>query len=584
MFLPTLKDYKDPVGACLVNSNIHFQILITKEYNIWDLKLYLEKDGTNNTILYLMNYERSDDYYNYFNLDLSINEVGLYFYCFVFNDVYGRHYISKDESLEAVLSDRKESWQLLIHDQFRGDLEWFKGKIMYQIMVDRFFDGGVKFVKDYAIMHKDWNELPIFKPTNGKVLNNDFFGGDLKGIIKKLDYLKSLNVSVILLNPIFNAYSNHKYDTSDFLEIDPMYGDENLFKELTQKAKEKGISIILDGVFNHTGSDSIYFNKEGRFSSVGAYQSKKSPYYSWYFFRKYPNDYESWWGFDTLPKVNQNEPSYIDFINGPNGVINKWIKFGARGFRLDVVDEYEDSFVLELNKAVKRDDDNNILLGEVWEDASNKVSYGEMRCYCTGDTLDSVMNYPIRDMSIAFIRGDIDAYAFVRRLESLRENYPLPFFYSLMNLMGSHDRPRILNMLCGETWESVDPLYRGTCALSAEQRALAVKRLRELWNLYTALPGMPCLYYGDEAGMEGAGDPFCRGTYPWGKEDKEILAFTRDALALRASRPVLRRGGFSIEGIAPDAVRIRRFVHAGCDAFGEALDDTDYEITIRTIR
>ena len=550
MFLPTLKEYKDPVGACLVNSNIHFQILITKEYNIWDLKLYLEKDGTNNTILYLMNYERSDDYYNYFNLDLSINEVGLYFYCFVFNDVYGRHYISKDESLEAVLSDRKESWQLLIHDQFRGDLEWFKGKIMYQIMVDRFFDGGVKFVKDYAIMHKDWNELPIFKPTNGKVLNNDFFGGDLKGIIKKLDYLKSLNVSVILLNPIFNAYSNHKYDTSDFLEIDPMYGDENLFKELTQKAKEKGISIILDGVFNHTGSDSIYFNKEGRFSSVGAYQSKKSPYYSWYFFRKYPNDYESWWGFDTLPKVNQNEPSYIDFINGPNGVINKWIKFGARGFRLDVVDEYEDSFVLELNKAVKRDDDNNILLGEVWEDASNKIAYSKRRSYFSGYELDSVMNYPFRNAIIDLVNNR-NVCLFKDRIRSIINNYPKHVLDSLMNILGTHDTIRALNSFLGVNSSYMSKEEQANYKISQSEYYVARHKLMLASIIQYTLPGVPSLYYGDEAGVTGFTDPLCRKTFPWGKEDTTLLSHYQKLGKLR-EKELFKEGSYQEEYLARD--------------------------------
>ena len=240
-------------------------------------------------------------------------------------------------------------------------------------------------------------------------------------------------------------------------------------------------------------------------------------------------------------------------------------------------------FLRDLRTAVRTQDAQAALLGEVWEDASNKVSYGAQRCYCLGDTLDSVMNYPLRKAAIGFVTGTLDAYAFCRMVESLRENYPLPFFYSLMNLMGSHDRARLLNVLAGETWEQVDPLERGGCRLSDAQRALAIRRLAEMWKLYAALPGMPSVYYGDEAGMEGAADPFCRFPYPWGREDAQVMTITREALALRASRPILRRGALQLHPIDRDTVRIRRFAYAGCDVFGEPLDDAEFEINVHAI-
>ena len=489
---------------------------------------------------------------------------------------------------EGQVSNTEPSpYQITVYARDYAPPAYLRDGIMYQIFPDRFCRSRAPwYTREDIYLHEKWDEPPlaIFDPRNGDTHSRDFFGGDLKGIISKLDYLQSLHISVLYLNPIFQARSNHRYDTGDYTRVDPMLGDEEDLRRLCEEAGRRGIRVLLDGVFSHTGDDSRYFNHYGRYDSVGAFQSKDSPYYPWYTFERYPRKYHCWWGIDTLPEVDEENESYRSFMLSENGIGRRWVRLGTSGWRLDVADELPMHFLRDLRTSVKAEKSDAALLGEVWEDASNKVSYGEMRCYCTGDTLDSVMNYPLRDMSIAFIRGDIDAYSFVRRLESLRENYPLPFFYSLMNLMGSHDRPRILNMLCGETWEGVDPLYRGTCVLSQELRSLAVKRLRELWKLYTALPGMPCLYYGDEAGMEGATDPFCRGTYPWGKEDKEIFTLTRDALALRASRPVLRRGGFSIEAVAPDAVRIRRFVHAGCDAFGEALDDKDYEVTISTVR
>lgn len=547
LFLPTQKEYKDPVGACLVNSNIHFQIAITKEYNIWDLKLHIEKDGSDDTILSLMHYAYSDDYYNHFEIDFRLNSSGLYFYCFEFCDVYGTHYISKDENLEAVLSDKKENWQLLIHNEFLGNLDWFKGKIMYQIMVDRFYDGGVSFVKDYAIVHKDWSELPNYKPINGKVLNNDFFGGDLKGIIAKLDYLKSLNVGVILLNPIFTAYSNHKYDTSDYMQIDPMFGDDMVFTELCKKAKEKGISIILDGVFNHTGSDSVYFNKFNRFNSIGAYQSKQSPYYSWYFFKEYPDKYECWWNFDTLPKVNQLNPTYIDFICGDKGVVNKWISLGARGFRLDVVDEYEDCFVDELNKAVKKSDPNNILLGEVWEDASNKIAYSKRRSYFSGKQLDSVMNYPFRNAIIDLVNNR-NVLLFRNRIRSIINNYPKHVLDSLMNVLGTHDTIRALN-----SFLEVNPSYmskdeQANYKISQSEYYLARHKLVLASIIQYTLPGIPSLYYGDEAGVSGFVDPLCRKTYPWGKEDQALLEHYKKLGEVRKN-PLFTSGDYQEEFI-----------------------------------
>lgn len=534
-FLPIVNEFKNPVGANLVDTNIHMMLGVTKKFNIWDLKIVIEKDGTNDAIFYLLNFLRSDEDYYYYDIDFLISDAGLYYYFFTFSDCYGTHFISKSDSLEGIVSDKLERYQLLIHNRFKGSLHWYKGKIMYQIMVDRFYNGGVNYVKDYAIMHKDWHELPNYKPIDGKVLNNDFFGGDLLGIIKKLDYLKSLNVGVILLNPIFNAYSNHKYDTSNYMEIDPMYGDDEIFKELCAKAKEKGISIILDGVFNHTGSDSIYFNKDNRFNSVGAYQSKTSPYYSWYFFDKYPNKYEAWWNFETLPKVNQNNPDYIDYINGSNGVISKWIGLGARGFRLDVVDEYEDSFVAELNKAVKRSDNNNILIGEVWEDASNKIAYSKRRSYFNGKQLDSVMNYPFRNAIIDLVNTR-NAFVFRNRIRSIINNYPKHVLDNLMNILGTHDTIRALNSFLDVNANYMTKDEQANYQISQSEYYKARHKLLLASSIQFTLPGIPSIYYGDEAGVDGFVDPLCRKTYPWDHVDETLLNHYKKLGALREEK------------------------------------------------
>jgi len=479
------------------------------------------------------------------------------------------------------------AFQITVYDRKYAPPAWLHEGIMYQIFPDRFCRSRAPwYTRKDIYLHEEWNEPPlaIFDPRNGDTHSRDFFGGDLKGIISKLDYLQSLHVTVLYLNPIFLARSNHRYDTGDYTRIDPMLGDEEDLKTLCEEAEKRGMRVLLDGVFSHTGDDSLYFNRYGRYPTVGAYQSKKSPYYGWYTFEQHPNKYRSWWGITTLPEVNKENASYRHFILDENGIARKWVRAGTDGWRLDVADELPMRFLRDLRAGVKTEKPDAALLGEVWEDASNKVSYGEMRCYCLGDTLDSVMNYPLRAAALSFIKGDIDAYLFTRYVQSLHENYPIPFFYSLMNLMGSHDRARVINVLAGETWEDVDPLYRGMGALSAEQRALGIRRLQEMWKLYAAMPGIPSIYYGDEAGLEGAADPFCRHPFPWGQEDAEVMRITREALDLRASRPVLRRGAFSISAVDAETVCIRRFAYSGHDVFGQELEDADYIVTIHSVR
>lgn len=444
---------------------------------------------------------------------------------------------------------------------------WRSRQVYYQIFPERFKNGDPSRTPPSA---EAWGSAPT---------RENFMGGDLAGIAQQLDYIQSLGATCLYLTPIFRAPSNHKYDTVDYFEIDPAFGTKDDLRRLVDGVHARGMRIILDGVFNHCG---YWWDK---FQDV-VKNGKASPYCSWFFIHSYPVDaeqqnYDCVGHYKWMPKLNLADPDARDYFLS---VGRYWLEeFGIDGWRLDVADELPMRFLRDLRTAVRTQDAQAALLGEVWEDASNKVSYGAQRCYCLGDTLDSVMNYPLREAAIGFVTGTLDAYAFCRRVESLRENYPLPFFYSLMNLMGSHDRARLLNVLAGEAWEGVDPLERGGCRLSDAQRALAIRRLAEMWKLYAALPGMPSVYYGDEAGMEGAADPFCRFPYPWGREDAQVMTITREALALRASRPILRRGALQLHPIDRDTVRIRRFAYAGCDVFGEPLDDAEFEINVHAI-
>lgn len=446
--------------------------------------------------------------------------------------------------------DHPPSYQITVYQPAEVPA-WYKQGIMYQIFVDRFKkgqqNGCFPYPRKNSLLHTDWNDTPIYiKDERGRVTHWDFFGGNLAGVLEELPYLKELGISIIYFNPIFDSPSNHKYDTSDYLKIDPAFGDEETLELLVARAKSLGISIILDGVFSHTGSDSIYFNKYGNYPGLGAYQSPDSPYFKWYKFKLSCDIYECWWDVDTLPEVEEMDPSYRQFIYGSeDSVIRKWMKKGIAGWRLDVADELPDEFIQELRQAVKEINPEAVLIGEVWEDASHKESYGQLRQYFLGNELDATMNYPWREVFLNFLLGQSDAGMLHRQILSLYENYPRENFYAAMNLIGSHDRPRILTLL-GEAPPEGDlsDSRRQSFRLNSLARQLAVQRLRLLSLVQMTFPGVPCVYYGDEAGLEGYGDPYNRGTYPWGYEDRELQEWYKRMIRLRLEYEVLQTGDF----------------------------------------
>lgn len=484
---------------------------------------------------------------------------------------------------EGVLTDSPRAWQITVYDRRYDTPHWLRSGVMYQIFPDRFASSGEQHPRrEECYYHQSWNETPILMPE-GRDDNcaRDFFGGDLKGIREKLPYLKDLGVTVVYLNPIFRARSNHRYDTADYSQVDPLLGTNEDFLALCADAKSMGIRIMLDGVFSHTGEDSIYFNRYGRYPSVGACQSHQSPYYSWYKFTRYPDEYKSWWGFHSLPELDKDNESYRDFMFREDGIVRSWIARGASGWRLDVADELSLYFLRSLRRAVKAQDPDAAVLGEVWEDASHKEAYGEMRCYCQGDTLDSVMNYPLREAAMAFLTGQTDACALARLIRSQQENYPAPFYYSLMNLAGSHDRARAINALCGRTWEHIPPAQRGKYRLSPKEYALGAARYAEMMKLLCALPGIPCVYYGDERGMQGGPDPFCRGTFPWDGGDRELEETIRALLWQRRRSPALQTGSLKVEALDQDTLRITRAIVRGMDVFGQKFPNETVTVEIK---
>ena len=451
------------------------------------------------------------------------------------------------------------SFQITVYDRAYTVPSWMHDGVMYQIFVDRFCDGGAPLLdkKPGLVTHASWDEKPneYSNAPLGSNLGYDFFGGNLAGVIQKLPYLRKLGVTVLYLNPIFDAQSNHKYDTGDYTHVDPTFGTNEDFVRLCRAARANGIRVMLDGVFSHTGDNSVYFNRYGLYDSVGAYQSKDSPYASWYRFHDYPEEYDCWWGVKTLPEVDENCRSYRDFIiYNEDSVVAQWIARGASGWRLDVADELPDDFICELRARVKLENPEAVVLGEVWEDASNKIAYSERRRYFGGGELDSVMNYPLRDAILAYLNGGT-AEHFAETMETLRENYPRDVFYNLMNIIGTHDTARALTVLgvMSEDWKKSRD-ERAHYELPPDRLETAKRRLRLAAVIQFTMPGSPTIYYGDEAGRQGFEDPFNRRTYPWGAEDREILAFYRRLCEVRADSETLIRGELRFDTGENDAL------------------------------
>ncbi len=469
--------------------------------------------------------------------------VGLIWYTFRLEGFFGRY-------LEI------PQHQLTVYDGSEAVPGWFGEGMTYQIFPDRFCRTAVP---DPAGMvggrwvHQDWGEAPEYRPDHtGEIRNRDFFGGSLAGVREKLPYLHSLGVETLYFCPIFEGAENHRYGTGDYEKIDPMLGDNEDFAALCREAHALGIRVMLDGVFNHTGFVSRYFNGDGSYPGPGARQSRESPYFSWFCFQQWPERYDSWWGIYSLPAVNEGDPGYRAYIFGDeNSIIRRWLRAGADGWRLDVADELPDDFVAGIHAAVRAEKPDGVVIGEVWEDGSTKIAYDVRRKHILGRHCDGLMNYPFRNALVGYLLGG-DAACFMEEMERLRENYPAFAYHSAMNALGTHDTVRILTLL-GEENDRMNcsRAWRADHRLDPDQRHLARLRLKLGALVLFAFPGSPTVFYGDEAGMEGFEDPFNRRTFPWGAEDGELLAWFRALGAARRALVPLRRGDI-------------RYLKAGC--------------------
>ncbi len=542
---------KKPYGATVANAPTHIRFPLERTLGARRAFIVLRRvhgkdEAEGEEIRFEMPLAKREGGEDIFEITFTLDEWGIYMYRFEAELEGGDiAFFGRGADGKAKRQDWLPEWQLTVSKRAYKTPNWAKSGVIYHIFADRFCRVGESDFKKQGRLHTYWTDRPDIAEPLKEYRADDFFGGNIKGILSRLGYLKSLGVTLIYLSPIFESSSNHRYDTGDYLKIDELFGTEEEFDTLVREAGRLGIGIMLDGVFNHTGADSRYFNKYGTYDSLGAYQSPKSPYFDWYTFKHYPTVYDCWWGSTVVPTVNKSAEGYKKLILADGGVIDKWTKKGVKGWRLDVVDELPIDFTTELCRRIKSEGEDTLIIGEVWEDASNKISYDKWRPYFMGEQLDGVMNYPFKRAILSLATGGSSA-AFREEITRILENYPKQSLDVLLNLIDSHDTVRALTALSGVPAPE-SKLQRADFKLGDEEYRLARERLIFASTLQFTLPGVPCVYYGDEAGMQGFEDPLNRGAYPWGREDETLLAHYRALGRMRAKYADILQGETTFE-------------------------------------
>lgn len=577
------KEYKSIISALATDEQCRFRIIVPRDCRCSGAVLAVTKEGENEqTACYGMFWAgMCGDNHEYWELHFSATTSGLYFYHFELDTPWGKSFIMNTGRGIGDFSVQKNEFQQTVYDKNFKTPDFIKGGIIYQIFPDRFYNSKTakNNVPPVRVM-REWGEMPYWnEQQNEGMWNNDFFGGDLKGIEQKLPYIAELGVNCIYLNPIFESHSNHRYDTADYEKIDSMLGNEDDLKSLCKTAKEKyGISIILDGVFSHTGCDSKYFNLYNHYDTLGAYNSQQSPYYSWYKFIDWPKEYHAWWGIKLLPELIEEDESYRNYICDQDGIVRKWIRSGVSGWRLDVADELPDIFLDDLRKAVKAENEEALIIGEVWEDATNKFAYGQRRKYLLGEELDSVMNYPFADAILNFVRYGHGEY-FFDAVMSIVENYPPQVLNVLMNHIGTHDTERAITRLAGPDNEGKGRDWQfANNKLSSYDYLKGISMMKIASLIQFTLPGVPSIYYGDEVGMQGMKDPFNRGCMLWKNQNDELLGWYKRLGQIRNGIKALTDGAFSPVFCENSAIAYER-TNADNSVL-VAVNNSDYEAEI----
>lgn len=508
------KQYKDPFGAIQANTAVKWALAVDEP--IQEAVLWLTKHNEN-PVAYPMNY---DDQSKKYETQVKIGSSGLYTYYFAIKQNDQMQYVEQGLFGQGNLvqdNHNLNQFQLTCYDRKVPRTDWYEQGVVYQIFPDRFANGNphgeITGRKKNSFIYATEEDDPYYiKNSRGEITRWDFFGGNLAGIRQKLPYLKKLGITTIYLNPIFLAISNHRYDTVDYLKIDPMLGTEKDLRDLIHALHQNHMHLILDGVFNHVGQESIYFQ--------AAIKDKNSHYYSWFNFLDYPEKYQSWWGVSSLPEVNKSNPEYQDFIYGEKGVLAKWTRMQVDGWRLDVADELPMDFLRNIRDRLMKEN-CQVMIGEVWEDASNKLVNSEFRPYVAGDNLTGVMNYPVRNFVINLLTttDDDTEIRAMSELASLIEHYPSDFLHNCLNNIGTHDTVRIKTVL------------------KDNEQLVAIA-----FGLMFMLPGVPCIYYGDEAGLIGKKDPDNRRFFPWGHESQDLIGKVSKWVKFRKQNRILTTG------------------------------------------
>ena len=545
-------DKADASSAYSVKETATLALIIPRKIYVNEIRLSfydesLKKKKLTKRFLWYSADKSSDEYRASFKPEAL--GIGLYFSSIKVATPSGEFFGRYEDALIKFTNEQDVSpnIQLTVSDFLYPEPDSFYGGIIYHVFVDRFMRSGKVACREDALIVNDWSGgVPEYPEYPGAPLkNNTFYGGTLYGVADKLDYISSLGANIIYLSPIFEAASNHKYDTGDYMRVDEMFGGDKALRYLIKQCKKRGIKLILDGVFNHTGADSIYFNRYGRYSSVGAFQSEDSEYRTWYSFESFPEKYSCWWGIEILPRLNLSEPACREYFIGDGGVIEKYFKMGIDGIRLDVADELSDEFISGIKRKASENVHHSIVYGEVWEDASNKIAYDTRKKYYLGSELDGVMNYPLRKGLIDYIKFN-RTHELRYALTDIIRNAPLRVSNAQMNLIGTHDTERILTVLGGDSSDGFNNSELRVKRMDNKQRANALKLLSSMYTVVATLPGLPTVFYGDEAGLEGYGDPFNRMPYPWGQEDTHLLDHYKKVGAIRRKNKVFGQGSFKL--------------------------------------
>lgn len=544
-----LNNFKSPIGAFDFRSECSIRLFVDLSIKIHSIFINLHDEkhicSSYNRNLVL---ECTENNFNIYSIKLSFNDVGFVYYNFTLNyeldenviEVYAVHNYDNEARIEFNKDFIACKWQISLYNTEKVKTPDILKKIntMYCIHPDRFCKVGKvnEEVIEGRVYHSSFDEEVVYLPNEkGIVENNDFFGGNISGIISRLDYLESLGVNAIYHLPILKSLTNHRYDTLDYKEVDPLLGTIEDYKRLCDEAHKRNMIIVFDGVFDHVSSKSKYSNL------------------FWYVNGKRLN----WWNDESLAQLDLKREEVQELICD---VLRYWKNIGVDVLRIDVADEFPNELLERMNEIM------GVVIGEVWEDATtkfdSKYGTGRREFFNNGDKLNSLMNYPFRKAIIEYVRYKNSEF-FKEQINHILDHYPKEVNCVLMNFLSTHDRERILTKLVAKEMPDFENVYRVSGSkiaevqkrqweydndkLSGEQLKLGIKLEKIAYIIAAFLPGFPCIFYGDEVGLTGYIDPFCRKPYPYGKENLELLEFYKSIGNLLKENSFIKEASFSIK-------------------------------------